>query len=208
MDDHVALYQQQTGSETDAFTKSRYAQFAKLLPPGPLNAQDVGCNTGRGAAALKARRPNIMLFGLDLLQSRLDRLPRNVYAGAVCGSAMQAPIDDETYDATVTGEFIKHLLPIDAVRLAADAFRILKVGGRLLLTTPNPGDAKRRWRGGTALGGAHLPQRYPDTSKIMLKMYGFAQVRIRGKGKVSCYVGDRFPWLGFHGSCLASGGEF
>jgi hypothetical protein len=36
-------------------------------------------------------------------------------------------------------------------------------------------------------------------------MYGFARVRVRGSGKVSWYLGDRFPWLGLYGSYLATG---
>ena len=195
----------QEGSETDPFTESRYAQFAKFLPAGALKVLDVGCNTGRGRAVLKRLRPDVQLFGLDLLQSRLDRLPSAVYAGTVCGSAKQIPSDDETYDAIVAGEFIEHLLPMDAHSFIADVFRVLKVRGRLLLTTPNPGDVKMRARGGTCLGGAHLSQHHPDTIKTVLKMYGFARVRVRGSGKVSWYLGDRFPWLGLYGSYLATG---
>lgn len=195
----------QEGSETDPFTESRYAQFAKFLPAGPQRVLDVGCNTGRGGAVLKRLRPEAQLHGLDLLQQRLDRLPRDVYSGTVCGSATQIPTEDETYDVIVAGEFIEHLLPMDAHRFVADAFRVLKVRGRVLLTTPNPGDVKMRARGGTCLGGAHLSQHHPDTLKTVLKMYGFARVHVRGSGKVTWYLGDRFPWLGLYGSFLATG---
>jgi ubiquinone/menaquinone biosynthesis C-methylase UbiE len=201
--DHAALNALQEVSETDSFTESRYAQFAARLPHGPLKVLDVGCNTGRGGAVLKRLRPDLQLHGLDLLQSRLDRLPKDTYTGTVCGSATQIPSSDESYDAVVAGEFIEHLLPIDAHRFVADAFRVLKVRGRLLLTTPNPGDIKLRLRGGTVLGGAHLSQHHPGTLKTVLKMYGFARVRLLGSGKVSWYLGSRFPLLGLYGSYLA-----
>jgi SAM-dependent methyltransferase len=197
--------QKQEGSETDPFSESRYRLFAKHLPLGPLKVLDVGCNTGRGGAALKKMRPDIALYGLDLLQSRLDRLPVDVYAGTVCGSATQIPSEDEAYDAIVAGEFIEHLLPMDAHRFVADSFRILKVRGRILLTTPNPGDLKMRLRGGTCLGGAHLSQHHPGTLKTVLKMYGFAKIKIRGSGKVTWYLGSQFPLLGIYGSYLAIG---
>jgi SAM-dependent methyltransferase len=203
--DHATLNELQEGSERDPFTESRYAQFAKFLPAGPLKVLDVGCNTGRGGAALKALRPDLHLFGMDLLQSRLDRLPADVYSGTVCGSATQIPTQDESYDAVIAGEFIEHLLPIDAHRFVAESFRVLKVRGRLVLTTPNPGDLKMRLRGGTALGGAHLSQHHPDTLKTVLKMYGFARVHVRGSGKVTWYLGDWFPLLGIYGSFLATG---
>jgi SAM-dependent methyltransferase len=203
--DYLTRNRLQTVSETDPFTESRYLQFARWLPPGPLKILDVGCNTGRGGAVLKRLRPDLQLFGLDLLQTRLDLLPKDVYAGTVCGSATQIPSDDESYDAVVAGEFIEHLLPIDAHRFVADAFRVLKLHGRLLLTTPNPGDIKLRLRGGTVLGGAHLSQHHPATLKTVLRMFGFARVRLRGSGKVSWYLGSRFPWLDVYGSYLAVG---
>lgn len=203
--DHATLNALQEVSETDPFTQSRYAQFAGFLPPGSLKVLDVGCSTGRGGAVLKRLRPELQIHGLDLLQSRLDRLPKDVYAGTVCGSATQIPNDDDTYDAVVAGEFIEHLLPIDAHRFIADAFRVLKLRGRLLITTPNPGDLKMRWRGGSVLGGAHLSQHHPDTLKTVLKMYGFARVRTLGSGKVTWYLGSRMPLLAIYGSFLAVG---
>jgi ubiquinone/menaquinone biosynthesis C-methylase UbiE len=203
--DHVTRNEQQQASESDPFTESRYAQFARLLPPGALRVLDVGCNTGRGGAALKRLRPEVQIHGLDLLQSRLDRLPKDVYAGTVCGSATQIPSGDESYDAVVAGEFIEHLLPIDAHRFVADAFRVLKLNGRLLLTTPNPGDIKLRLRGGTVLGGAHLSQHHPGTLKTVLKMFGFSRVRVMGSGKVSWYLGSHFPLLALYGSYLVVG---
>jgi len=203
--DYATRNQLQESSETDPFTESRYKQFASFLPPGPLKVLDVGCNTGRGGAVLKGLRPELQLFGLDLLQARLDRLPTGVYSGTVCGSATQIPTEDETYDAVVAGEFIEHLLPFDAQQFVADSFRVLKVRGRILLTTPNPGNVKMRARGGTCLGGAHVSQHHPDTLKTVLKMYGFARVHVRGSGKVTWYLGDRFPWLGLYGSFLATG---
>ena len=203
--DYASINALQLDSETDPFTESRYAQFARLLPPGPLRVLDVGCNTGRGGAALKKLRPEIELHGLDLLQSRLDRLPREVYSGTVCGSATQIPSEDLSYDAVVAGEFIEHLLPMDAHCFVADAFRVLKLRGKLMVTTPNPGDIKLRLRGGSNLGGPHLSQHHPGTFKTVLKMYGFARVRTIGSGKVTWYLGSRFPFLGIYGSFLAVG---
>jgi SAM-dependent methyltransferase len=205
--DHATLNELQADSESDPFTASRYQQFAKFLPNGPLKILDVGCNTGRGGAALKKLRPDVSIFGLDLLQSRLDRLPRDVYSGTVCGSATQIPSDDGTYDAIVAGEFIEHLLPMDAHRFVADAFRVLKVRGRFMLTTPNPGDIKLHLRGGTCLGGAHLSQHHPSTFKTVLKMYGFSGVRVLGSGKVTWYLGSHFPLMGIYGSFLAVGNK-
>jgi SAM-dependent methyltransferase len=195
----------QVESERDPFTESRYRQFAAHLPAGRLRVLDVGCNTGRGGAALKAQRPEITLVGLDLLPDRLARLPAGVYGETVCGSATELPADDEQYDGIVAGEFIEHLVPWDALRFVAEAFRVLRLRGTLLLTTPNPRDLKLRLRGGSVLGGAHVSQHDPATLRTVLRMHGFTRVRTLGSGKVSWYLGSRFPWLSLYGSYLAVG---
>jgi hypothetical protein len=38
-----------------------------------------------------------------------------------------------------------------------------------------------------------------------VEMYDSARAHLRGSGKVSWYLGDPLPWLGLHGSFLATG---
>lgn len=198
----------QRESETDPFTEDRYRQFLGWLPDDAIDVLDVGCNTGRGGAVLKAARPALRLRGLDIVQERLDRLPREVYAGTVCGSATQMPVTDESQHAIVAGEFIEHLTPRDAQAFLHEAFRVLAIGGVLLLTTPNPADLKRRWRGRSILGGAHVSQHHADALALQLRMAGFGDVALRGSGKVSRWLGTHVPWLGVYGSYLAAARKF
>jgi SAM-dependent methyltransferase len=192
----------QTVSEADPFTEERYRQFMAWLPAGCRDVLDVGCNTGRGGRVLKQLRPALRLRGMDIVQSRLDRLPAQVYDGTVCGSATAMPLADGSQDAIVAGEFIEHLDPPDAQRFLHEAFRVLALGGVLLLTTPNPSDLKRRLRGGTILGGAHVSQHHAEALALQLRMAGFGRVTVRGSGKVSRWLGPRFPWLAVYGSYL------
>lgn len=204
---YEALNLLQPESEHDPFTEDRYRQFYRFLPKATSSVLDIGCNTGRGGSVLKGLDDNLKLYGLDAVRDRLDRLPKQVYEEGVHGYSTKIPNEDNTYDVVVAGEFIEHIYQADVDQTLGEIFRVLKIGGRLLLTTPNPGDMKRKMRGRSILGGAHVSQHFPDTLKLKLRMAGFSRVRIYGSGKVSRYVGSRFP-LFIYGSYLAIGDKF
>lgn len=204
---YEALNLTQPESELDPFTEDRYRQFYKFLPKDARSVLDIGCNTGRGGSVLKGLNGSLKIYGLDAVRDRLDRLPKNAYEEGVHGFSTKIPNEDGTYDAVVAGEFIEHIYQADVDQTLGEIFRVLKIGGRLLLTTPNPGDIKRKLRGRSILGGAHVSQHFPDTLKLKLRMAGFSRVRVYGSGKVSRYVGSGFP-LFIYGSYLAMGDKF
>ena len=193
----------QVESEVDSFTAERYGQFARHLSPQATQVLDVGCNTGRGGRALKDQRPTLELTGLDCVAHRLARLDPGVYARTICGYATEVPAEDESFDAIVAGEFLEHLYPIDVGRTLSEFFRVLRVGGQLLMTTPNPNDLKRRIRHQTILGGAHVSQHHPRSLRRRLEATGFRQVRLRGSGKTTRYLPERVTPLFAFGSYLA-----
>jgi SAM-dependent methyltransferase len=205
MTDYVALNAAQVESEVDPFTPTRYEQFAAWFPAQTRQVLDVGCNTGRGGVALKRINPAWQITGLDLLQTRLDRLPESVYGGVICGSATAMPCADKSFDAVVAGEFIEHLPASAAQPFLMEAFRVLRLGGVLAVTTPNPQDWKLRWRKGSVLGGSHVSQHQARVLCLQMKMASFGAVRIRGTGKVSSLLGTRFPLLNVYGSYMAVG---
>lgn len=200
--DLLTLNQQQIESETDSFTGERYLQFLKWLPSTAANVLDVGCNTGRGGSVLKQHRPEMHLLGLDIVQQRLDKLPHNIYQETICGSATCMPIASQSQHAITAGEFIEHLPPRGAEEFLHEAFRVLMIGGVLLLTTPNPSDIKRRLRHKSILGDSHVSQHHAPALKLQLQMAGFGDVHVRGSGKVSRWLGTRAPWLAIYGSYL------
>ena len=79
----IALNRQQTVSERDTFTVTRYTTFLSHLRQGTFDVLDVGCNTGRGGAAMKARMPGLRLVGLDCVAERLMKLDPTVYQGSI-----------------------------------------------------------------------------------------------------------------------------
>jgi 2-polyprenyl-3-methyl-5-hydroxy-6-metoxy-1,4-benzoquinol methylase len=199
----VALNRQQTYSETDPFTERRYRQFGRRFSSNTRDVLDVGCNIGRGGAALKAMLPGLRITGLDCVPERLAALDARVYQQKICGFAQTVPSATESFDAIVAGEFIEHLPPDLVFPALCEFFRQLRLRGLLVLTTPNPRYLKNRLRGASVLGGAHVSQHYISNLKRRLRDVGFSRIRISGSGRVSSIIGEHFPYRSIYGSYLA-----
>jgi len=156
MKNYEELNLTQPESEEDPFTEDRYRPFCRFFPQKAVRVLDVRCNTGRGGVVLKQLNPHLAIPGLDTVKDRLDRLPKDVYQEGVHCYSTKIPNDDGTYDVVLAGEFIEHIYQADVDQTLGEIFRVLKIGGRLLLTTPNPGDVKRKagvrayWAGRTS----------------------------------------------------------
>ena len=208
MKDYERININQKVSESDPFTKERYSQFFSFFPKNTTRVLDVGCNTGRGGTMLKNLDTHLVISGLDVVKERLDKLPEGIYENNFLGSCTEIPSKDEEFDVIVAGEFIEHLYAADVDRSLFEFFRILKIGGRVLLTTPNPSDIKRKARNQSILGGAHVSQHHHDALRMKLRMAGFSKVKVYGSGKVTRYLGYRFPLLSVYGSYLIMGDKF
>ena len=202
---YEALNSLQLISETDNFTGDRYRQFYKFFPRERQSVLDLGCNIGRGGWVLKKLDKTLRISGLDCVKERLTRIPEGVYEHKIYGLSTDIPVENNIYDVVIAGEVIEHLYPEDIDSTLAEIFRVLKIGGRLLLTTPNPNDIKRKLRGKSVLGGCHVSQHFHDVLKWRMKLTGYSRVRVVGSGKVSRYLGYRFPMLSLYGSYLAMG---
>lgn len=208
MKNYEVLNKEQALSETDTFTIERYKQFYHFFPKKAKHVLDIGCNTGRGGDQLKKLDNNLLIYGIDIVQDRLERLPKDIYYDTILGSATEIPWKDRYFDAVVAGEFIEHLYSQDVTKTLAEVFRVLQIGGKFLLTTPNPNDLKMKLRKGTVLGGPHVSQHFPGILKVQMMMAGFSNVKVYGSGKVTRYLGYRFPLLSIYGSYLATGTKY
>jgi 2-polyprenyl-3-methyl-5-hydroxy-6-metoxy-1,4-benzoquinol methylase len=190
-------------SETDAFTERRYRQFVSHFAPNTRTILDVGCNTGRGGGVMMAIKPGLEITGLDCVPERIEALNRLIYKRAVCAFTENIELPSDSFDAIVAGEFIEHVPPDLVFPTLCEFFRLLRLKGRLLMTTPNPQYLKNRLTGATVLGGKHVSQHHPRSLRRRLEDIGFSQVRIKGSGRVSIALGEHFPVLAAYGSYLA-----
>jgi len=102
-----------------------------------LRLIDIGCGTGRFLDFVKQAWPRLPVLGLDLSEAYISHARRHLerwsHTHLVIANAEAIPAPDNSCDA-VTSIFMLHELPPE-VRHAviAEAARVLKPGGRLIL---------------------------------------------------------------------------
>lgn len=104
-----------------------------------VSVLEIGCGTAALGAALAARSEQVVASDVSLSWLVLAR-HRAALAGLdnmrfVAGSAERLPFRAETFDLVVGSDVVEHVP--DAAALAASAYRVLRPGGALWLSTPN-----------------------------------------------------------------------
>lgn len=95
---------------------------------------DLGCGTGTFALALKQRRPDAQVVGVDGDEEILARARAKRGAEGIEwreGLAQQLPVAAQSADAVTTSLVLHHLLPEDKRKALAEAKRVLVPSGRL-----------------------------------------------------------------------------
>ena len=89
------------------------------------NVLDIGCSSGGALGALESFRPEIDIFGIDISFTAAKNgfsLDRNI----VCGSAINLPYKDKTFDLVVSSDCLEHLAPEDIDRMIKEVARVTK----------------------------------------------------------------------------------
>jgi len=120
---------------------ARQRAVVSLLRLAPrLSVLDLGCGNARDLACLLGEQPEARLMGVDLSfgmirEGRMGLGARGGHVGLVVGDAARLPVRSESFDRVVCSEVVEH---VPAWRdVVAEAARVLRRGGLLVLTTPN-----------------------------------------------------------------------
>jgi len=106
-----------------------------LFPAEPIVVADIACGQARYAAVIKEAFPTCRIVGMDIspiaLQLAMKRSPGQSFIAAACESLALA---DDAVDMVLSIETLEHVLDVRTTIL--EWGRVLKPGGRILLTTP------------------------------------------------------------------------
>ncbi len=126
----------------DPMVGDRWRWMSRHLRPGPLRALDAGC--GNGAFSFYAARRGNTVLGLTFAPHEVEKDARRAALLGLADRVEFRAADlrrlDQfadtlgTFDQIIALEVIEHIL--DDRKLVADLARLLKPGGRLLLSTP------------------------------------------------------------------------
>jgi 2-polyprenyl-3-methyl-5-hydroxy-6-metoxy-1,4-benzoquinol methylase len=148
---------------------------------------DVGCGEGQLTAAIA--EAGFDVIGVDVAEEPLRRARRAQPALDVrLIGERDWPLADTSFDVVFSGETIEHVL--DTIGWLSEVRRVLRSGGRLLLSTPANGPL-------TLLGAALSPRAFerrfdPRSDHVrfysrrtlarLLADFGFEQIELRGVG--------------------------
>ncbi len=126
------------------FQRYRVDKVLQLYEPGrEERVLDLGCGWGTFCWAL-AHRVREMV-GLDFSQRSVDLCEARLADSGLdnvtflCADARDTGLAAESFHLVIAADLMEHLYPDDSQAVIAEAFRLLKKGGRLSIWTPHRG---------------------------------------------------------------------
>ena len=140
---------------------------------------EVGCGAGGMARAIKAHRPDLDVYGIDISRRSISRA--GATPGGVTfdvGEAYDLPYSDGTFAALIIFDVLEHLS--DPGRAVAEAWRVLEIGGLFHAFVPCEGELltlhglinRLGWKAKEHYGG-HIQHLTLRQIMSMLEVQGF-----------------------------------
>jgi len=126
------------------FQRYRVRKVLEIHAPGPDDrVLDLGCGWGTFSFALAPTVDEVV--GLDFSSRSVELCEcRGETLGLANASFLRADaretgLPDESFDVVLAADLFEHLYPEDSERVTAEAFRVLRRGGRFVVWTPHRG---------------------------------------------------------------------
>jgi ubiquinone/menaquinone biosynthesis C-methylase UbiE len=127
-----------------AFQRYRVRKVLEIYEPGPGDrVADLGCGWGTFGFALAPRVREVVGIdfserSIELCEERLARTP-TPNLRFLCADAGDTGLESDSFDVVLAADLFEHLYPEDSRRVVAEAFRLLRSGGRFSVWTPHRG---------------------------------------------------------------------
>lgn len=126
------------------FQRYRVRKVLDIWEPAPGDrVVDLGCGWGTFGFELADRVGEVV--GVDFSEKSIELCNRRLAAHPhdnlrfVCADAGDTGLEAASFDVVLSADLFEHLYPDDSDRVAAEAFRLLKPGGRFSVWTPHRG---------------------------------------------------------------------
>jgi len=132
---------------TEARPRRRVLELAEVRDGEAI--LEVASGTGAQLAVLAQRNPSGRTVGLELAEGMLAQTRKRLSAAGlagvelVCGNALELPFEDESFDLVVNGYMLDLLARDDIPRALAEFKRVMRPGGRLVLSNMTKGERRR-----------------------------------------------------------------
>lgn len=126
------------------FQRYRVAKVVEIFPPATADrVVDLGCGWGTFGFALADRVREIVGVdfserAIEICEQRLATDPRR-NVRFVRADAGDTGLEAGAWDLVIAADLFEHLYPDDSERVVAEAWRLLRPGGRLSIWTPHRG---------------------------------------------------------------------
>ena len=116
--------------------------FEIYKPEKGQKVLDLGC--GVGIFSLELAKMDVQVVGLDYSEESINICRKlsdglNIPVEFTLADATSTGLPSSTFDVVYCADLVEHLYPEVFGRLIGETKRILKVGGKLIIWTPNPG---------------------------------------------------------------------
>lgn len=130
-------YFEENSGETAHEERRLREQVVRLMDKALASVLDAGCGDAWLAAHFEKTSPGTNFVSMDIsTPNPKEALRRHPFAGhsALVADAYHLPFTENTFDLVVASEVIEHV--IDPERFVHSLVRVLKPGGKLIISTP------------------------------------------------------------------------
>lgn len=131
--DYTSYYEEKYRSGEEIAKESKRLALAYVPREGALDILDLGCGTGMNSQYMSELGHNVQ--GIDVAAEAIRKYNERGFQGQVMDVEKGLSFEDESFDLVFSTEVIEHLVQHDV--MLQEAYRVLRPGGRLVLSTPN-----------------------------------------------------------------------